>query len=88
MECAFCSRNDEHVEAMIAGPEGCSICDQCLMKVSEGILQNESDLFEKVMCSFCCMPDRKPHGIGIGGNVTICSQCTLTAFQVLRKHGE
>ena len=89
MKCAFCDRNEDDVTYLVAGPDTNTnnICDECLMTITEGIIRNISDMKEEVICSYCGRPDRQPHGIGVGGKVTICGPCTLAGLNVLVSYG-
>jgi ATP-dependent Clp protease ATP-binding subunit ClpX len=33
--CLFCSKHNDEVKRMIAGPKGAFICDECVAKASE-----------------------------------------------------
>jgi hypothetical protein len=88
MKCSFCHRDHEDVGYTVSGPEGRAICDECLLRVSENILETTTDLPRKIACSFCAIADRKPLGAGSGDEVTICSRCTLAALQVIKMKGK
>ena len=81
MKCSFCNRDDSDVPCLVAGPADNNICSECAENIFEGISGNKFKLNEKVVCTFCGVPDANPHGIGVNGNAKICSQCVLIAIK-------
>ena len=84
IECSFYGRSAAEVAHSVTGPDGHAVCDDCLLRIAEGILGAASALSRQVMCSFCARADRQPHGMGRAGKVTICTQCTRAALQTLK----
>ena len=84
MICGFCNREHTDVPQLVAGPRDNNICIDCSELIATGIIRNPIRLKEKVTCSFCGISDNFPHGMGVGGKVTICLHCVLSTLKTIR----
>jgi tetratricopeptide (TPR) repeat protein/ribosomal protein L37AE/L43A len=90
-DCSFCGKNQEHVEHLVAGPDGVYICDECVARFADDgdeLLLNTSyisaigEIFHEARdtiaerCSFCSKTPSQIRYIKYGpGQVAICNEC-------------
>ena len=80
--CSFCSKNQDQVQRLIAGPGGVYICDECVDLASKG--NGERSEEEGLRCSFCGKSRRQVQYLAGGPNgVHICSECIALCQEII-----
>jgi ATP-dependent protease Clp ATPase subunit len=80
--CSFCSKNQDQVQRLIAGPRYVYICDECVAAFSK---EPQEKLEERGLhCSFCDKKQRKVHHLSVGPHgVNICSECIALCQEIV-----
>ncbi len=81
--CSFCSKDQDQVSRLIAGPGGVYVCDECVTKFvgMERIQQGEQ---KNRACSFCGKQQNQVQlMVNSPKNVHICGECIDLCQEVI-----
>jgi DNA-directed RNA polymerase subunit RPC12/RpoP len=82
LECSFCSKKQDDVAKLIAGP-GVYICDLCVKSFNVHIADPEYQGAQGVKCSFCGNKAAVVKKIVDGPKVRICDECLDLCNEIL-----
>lgn len=80
--CSFCSKQQDQVQRLIAGPGNVHICEECVAVFSKAPkgAQNEKEQ----RCSFCGKKQGQVQYLTVGSHgVNICSECIVLCQEII-----
>ena len=80
--CSFCSKQQDQVQRIIAGPGNASVCDECVAAFSKGTEETQEE--GGLRCSFCGKKQSQVQHLTTGPQgVNICSECVALCQQII-----
>jgi ATP-dependent protease Clp ATPase subunit len=94
-KCSFCSKNQDQVQRLIAGPGGVYVCDECIglfrvqddqERAEQGAVPGTKESGLTLECSFCGKKREKVQRLVTGpGQVSICSECIDLCVEIIEE---
>jgi ATP-dependent protease Clp ATPase subunit len=80
--CSFCSKHQDQVQRLIAGPRNVYVCDECVAAFSKEPQEPQEE--RGLRCSFCDKKQRQVQHLTVGLNgVNICSECIALCQEIV-----
>jgi ATP-dependent protease Clp ATPase subunit len=84
--CSFCSKTQEQVSRLIAGPGRVFVCDECIAAFQKNDRSGELPRRERVRCSFCGKSQAQVSSLVAGPrNVYICDECVDLCREIIEE---